>query len=178
MMPSVGDRPNHKSAQAKIGIGTIGPIGPITRTNHNNLEQREDDVGKFATIVLAFLAALIAFTSEALAYVSYPWCVMGSRRSFECYYTTREQCAEEGRGFGGTCIQNPFYHRPAEAPAGRTGRAVRAKPERAPRAQPEQTSQAGSPESPIIYRFNKYQGTDPDASIRLQLQRDGRNYGH
>jgi hypothetical protein len=31
---------------------------------------------------------------------------------------------------------------------------------------------------PAIYRFNHYQGTDPDSNVRLQLLRDGRNYGH
>ena len=29
-----------------------------------------------------------------------------------------------------------------------------------------------------IYRFNHYQGTDPDPQVRLELLRDGRNYGH
>jgi hypothetical protein len=32
--------------------------------------------------------------------------------------------------------------------------------------------------TPAIYRFNHYQGTDPDPQVRLELLRDGRNYGH
>jgi hypothetical protein len=61
---------------------------------------------------LTLWAALAAFGGKAQAYVNYPWCVMGETRGFECVFSSREQCAMDGRGrgFGGQCIQNPFYN--------------------------------------------------------------------
>lgn len=61
---------------------------------------------------LAMCAALAAFAGRAQAYVNYPWCVIGDTRGFECVFTSREQCAMDGRnrGFGGQCIQNPSYN--------------------------------------------------------------------
>lgn len=57
------------------------------------------------------VAGLTAFGGQAHAYTNYPWCIMGDSRGFECYFSTREQCAMDGRnrGFGGQCIQNPYY---------------------------------------------------------------------
>jgi hypothetical protein len=54
---------------------------------------------------------LMAFGGQAHAYVNYPWCVRGDGRGMECVFSTKEQCAMDGRnrGFGGTCMQNPFY---------------------------------------------------------------------
>jgi Protein of unknown function (DUF3551) len=56
-------------------------------------------------------AGLTVFGGQAQAYPNYPWCVQGDTRGTECYFSTREQCAMDGRsrGFGGQCIQNPFY---------------------------------------------------------------------
>jgi hypothetical protein len=61
---------------------------------------------------LVLCAALTAFGGgRAQAYVNYPWCVRGDTRSLECVFSSREQCAVDGRnrGFGGECIKNPFY---------------------------------------------------------------------
>jgi hypothetical protein len=60
---------------------------------------------------LALCAALAAFGGKAQAYVNYPWCVIGDSRGIDCVFSSREQCAMDGRnrGFGGQCIQNPNY---------------------------------------------------------------------
>ena len=60
---------------------------------------------------LALSAALTAFGGKAQAYVNYPWCLIGDSRGIDCVFTSREQCAVDGRsrGFGGQCIQNPSY---------------------------------------------------------------------
>lgn len=65
------------------------------------------------------LSAVFAGSGKVHAYVSYPWCIVGDTRAVDCYFTSREQCAQDGRnrGFGGQCIENPFYHAaPAAAP--------------------------------------------------------------
>jgi Protein of unknown function (DUF3551) len=66
-----------------------------------------------STIVagLALCAALAAFAGKAQAYVNYPWCIIGDTRGIDCVFSSREQCAMDGRnrGFGGQCIQNPNY---------------------------------------------------------------------
>jgi hypothetical protein len=56
-------------------------------------------------------AGLTAFGGQAQAYTNYPWCIHGDGRGLECLFSTREQCAMDGRnrGFGGQCIQNPYY---------------------------------------------------------------------
>ncbi len=56
-------------------------------------------------------AGLTVLGGQAQAYPNYPWCAQGDTRGTECYFSTREQCANDGRnrGFGGQCIQNPFY---------------------------------------------------------------------
>jgi Protein of unknown function (DUF3551) len=60
---------------------------------------------------LALWAAFAAFAGKTHADVNYPWCIMGDTRGFECVFSSREQCMQDGRnrGFGGQCIQNPAY---------------------------------------------------------------------
>jgi hypothetical protein len=61
---------------------------------------------------LALCAALTAFGGgKAQAYVNYPWCAIGESRGIDCVFTSREQCAMDGRGrgFGGQCVRNPSY---------------------------------------------------------------------
>jgi hypothetical protein len=57
------------------------------------------------------LSALLAASRKVQAEVNYPWCIIGDTRAVDCYFSSREQCAQDGRnrGFGGQCIQNPFY---------------------------------------------------------------------
>jgi hypothetical protein len=57
------------------------------------------------------LSALFAVSGKVHADVNYPWCLMGDTRGYECVFSSREQCAQDGRnrGFGGQCIQNPAY---------------------------------------------------------------------
>jgi Protein of unknown function (DUF3551) len=61
--------------------------------------------------VIAGLALSAVFAGKAQAYVNYPWCLMGDTRGFECVFSSREQCMQDGRnrGFGSQCIQNPSY---------------------------------------------------------------------
>ena len=57
------------------------------------------------------LSALTAWTGGSQAYVNYPWCIAGDSRGIDCYFSTREQCMQDGknRGFGSQCVQNPSY---------------------------------------------------------------------
>jgi hypothetical protein len=57
------------------------------------------------------LSALFAVSWKVHAEVNYPWCIIGNTRAVDCYFSSREQCAQDGRnrGFGGQCIQNPAY---------------------------------------------------------------------
>jgi hypothetical protein len=57
------------------------------------------------------LSALFAASGKVQAEVNYPWCIIGNTRAVDCYFSSREQCAQDGRnrGFGGQCIQNPAY---------------------------------------------------------------------
>jgi Protein of unknown function (DUF3551) len=57
------------------------------------------------------LAAVLAASGKAHA-LNYPWCIIGDFRGIDCVFSSREQCAQDGRnrGFGGQCIQNPFYN--------------------------------------------------------------------
>lgn len=84
---------------------------------------------KLITVGLALFAVLTAL-GEIHARVNYPWCIIGDSRGIDCYFLSREQCAKDGRnrGFGGQCIQNPFYD-PAQGPI---------IPEGAPVKRPEQ----------------------------------------
>jgi hypothetical protein len=61
--------------------------------------------------VIAGLALWAAFAGKTHAEVNYPWCIIGNARAVDCYFTSREQCMQDGRnrGFGGQCIQNPAY---------------------------------------------------------------------
>lgn len=58
------------------------------------------------------LSALFAASQQTHAYVNYPWCIMGDSRGTDCVFSSREQCAVDGRnrGFGGQCIRNPAYN--------------------------------------------------------------------
>jgi hypothetical protein len=58
------------------------------------------------------LSAAFAASGQVHAYVNYPWCVAGETRGMECVFSTKEQCAQDGRGrgFGTQCIQNPSYN--------------------------------------------------------------------
>jgi hypothetical protein len=60
---------------------------------------------------LTLSAAFAAFAGKAHAEINYPWCIIGDTRGFECVFSTREQCMQDGRnrGFGGQCIQNPAF---------------------------------------------------------------------
>lgn len=71
---------------------------------------------KLTTAGLA-LSAMLAASGQVYAYVNYPWCIIGDSRGIDCVFSTREQCAMDGRnrGFGGQCIQNPSYN-PALGP--------------------------------------------------------------
>jgi Protein of unknown function (DUF3551) len=57
------------------------------------------------------LSALFAASGKAHAEVNYPWCLMGDTRGYECVFSSREQCMQDGRnrGFGSRCIKNPYY---------------------------------------------------------------------
>jgi hypothetical protein len=67
---------------------------------------------------LALWTAVAAFAGKAHAEVNYPWCIMGDTRGYECVFSSREQCMQDGRnrGFGGQCIQNPAY-KPGQPPS-------------------------------------------------------------
>jgi Protein of unknown function (DUF3551) len=57
------------------------------------------------------LSAVFAASGDVRAYVNYPWCVYGDTRGMDCVFSTKEQCAEDGRGrgFGTQCRLNPNY---------------------------------------------------------------------
>jgi Protein of unknown function (DUF3551) len=57
------------------------------------------------------LFAVFATSGKVHADVNYPWCIIGDTRAVDCYFSSREQCMQDGRnrGFGGQCIQNPYY---------------------------------------------------------------------
>jgi hypothetical protein len=76
---------------------------------------------------LTLSAAFAAFAGKAHAEINYPWCIMGDTRGFECVFSTREQCMQDGRnrGFGGQCIQNPAY-KPGKPTVSQTARPSRA----------------------------------------------------
>ncbi len=66
------------------------------------------------TLMTAGLSLSAAFTAlgEARAYVNYPWCLVGDTRGMDCVFSSREQCATDGRnrGFGSQCVRNPSYN--------------------------------------------------------------------
>jgi hypothetical protein len=69
------------------------------------------------------LSALFAASGKVHADVNYPWCLMGDTRGYECVFSSREQCAQDGRnrGFGGQCVQNPAYKPGAPTVSGKKG---------------------------------------------------------
>jgi hypothetical protein len=73
---------------------------------------------------LALWATFAAFAGKAHAEVNYPWCLMGDTRGYECVFSTREQCAQDGRnrGFGSQCMPNLFYKPGAPTVSGEAGR--------------------------------------------------------
>jgi Protein of unknown function (DUF3551) len=62
---------------------------------------------------LMLSAVFSALIGEVHASANYPWCIIGYHRGVDCYFSSQEHCAAEGRklGFGRRCIQNPFYNR-------------------------------------------------------------------
>lgn len=60
--------------------------------------------------------------------LNYPWWLMGDTRGYECVFSSREQCMQDGRnrGFGGQCIQNPAYKsgKPTASQTARPSQAV------------------------------------------------------
>ena len=58
------------------------------------------------------LSAMLAAFGPAHAYVNYPWCAYGESRGVDCVFSTKEQCAQDGRGrgFGTQCTRNPSYN--------------------------------------------------------------------
>ena len=76
---------------------------------------------------LALWAAFATFAGKVHAEVNYPWCIIGDTRAVDCYFTSREQCMQDGRnrGFGGQCIQNPGY-KPGKPTVSQTARPSRA----------------------------------------------------
>jgi hypothetical protein len=61
--------------------------------------------------VIAGQALWAALAAKVHAEVNYPWCIIGDTRAVDCYFSSREQCTQDGRNrrFGGQCIKNPFY---------------------------------------------------------------------
>jgi Protein of unknown function (DUF3551) len=68
------------------------------------------------------LSVVLTALGEVKAYVNYPWCIIGNTRDIDCVFSSREQCAEDGRnrGFGGQCIKNPNYD-PKKGPVVNSG---------------------------------------------------------
>jgi hypothetical protein len=68
------------------------------------------------------LSAVLTALGEVKAYVNYPWCIIGNTRAVDCVFSSREQCAQDGRnrGFGGQCMPNPFYD-PKKGPVVNSG---------------------------------------------------------
>jgi hypothetical protein len=77
---------------------------------------------QFMMAVMA-LSALFAASGKVHADVNYPWCIIGDTRAIDCYFSTREQCMQDGRnrGFGSQCIQNPYYKPGAPTVSGPLG---------------------------------------------------------
>jgi uncharacterized protein DUF3551 len=127
---------------------------------------------------LALCGVVTAMAGPARAYVDYPWCVNGETRGMECYFNTKDQCAQDGRGrgFGGQCMRNPYYKGGAE---GAEGQSARTRPDRVRGARASAAEpRSVQPSTPAVYQYGRYQGTDPDGHIRSQLGRDGTNYPH
>jgi hypothetical protein len=77
---------------------------------------------------LALSAGLITLLQPAGAQRLYRWCTVESGNTRECYWDTKEQCAETKQHLqGGSCYENPFWRAAAPSPAVRE---VRVKPHR------------------------------------------------
>jgi Protein of unknown function (DUF3551) len=77
-----------------------------------NITREDNNMKKLMTAGFSLSAVLTALLGEVHAYVNYPWCIIGDTRGIDCVFSSREQCAQDGRnrGFGGQCIQNPSYN--------------------------------------------------------------------
>jgi hypothetical protein len=75
------------------------------------------------TTVMALSVLFVTFAGKAHAEVNYPWCIIGDTRAIDCYFSTREQCMQDGRnrGFGSQCIKNPYY-KPGKPTVSQTAR--------------------------------------------------------
>lgn len=115
-------RPKAASANERITVTTLKtkPVSPSDRnppskTNRPGgictLQGEDNNMKKLMAAGLA-LSAVVAASGKANAYINYPWCIVGDTRGLDCVFASREQCARDGRnrGFGGQCIQNPFYN--------------------------------------------------------------------
>jgi hypothetical protein len=76
---------------------------------------------KSVIVGLALWVAFAAFAGKTCAEVNYPWCIIGDTRAVDCYFSSREQCMQDGRnrGFGSQCIKNPAYKPEAPTVSGR-----------------------------------------------------------
>jgi hypothetical protein len=83
----------------------------MLNVNDPDRYQGGDNMKKLIIAALA-LSAVLATLGKVQAYVNYPWCAMGDTRGIDCVFTTKEQCAQDGRGrgFGTQCIRNPSYN--------------------------------------------------------------------
>jgi Protein of unknown function (DUF3551) len=64
-------------------------------------------------VLAASFGALDFGTLEhANALGNYPWCIIGYHRSFDCAFSSRDQCvvAAANLGVAPRCLQNPFYN--------------------------------------------------------------------
>ena len=58
---------------------------------------------------LAIIAATLSFAHEASAQGTYyPWCSRYDAYSYNCGFTTWQQCQANISGMGGICYQNPM----------------------------------------------------------------------
>src|ERR1700746_1080595 len=90
-----------------------------------DLGAREDKNMKKVMTAAFALSALFAASGKLHAELNYPWCLMGDTRGYECVFSSREPCAQDGRnlGFGGQCRQNPFYKPGVPTFSGKNGTA-------------------------------------------------------
>jgi Protein of unknown function (DUF3551) len=80
-------------------------------------KSREDHEMKKLTIAGLMLAASLGALEfgtleEANAHGNYPWCIIGYHRSFDCAFSSRDQCfiAAANLGVARRCLPNPFYN--------------------------------------------------------------------
>jgi hypothetical protein len=82
----------------------------ISNQGEENNQGRTKNMKKVMTAAFV-LSALFAVSGKVQAEINYPWCLMGDTRGYECVFSSREQCMQDGRnrGFGSQCIKNPSY---------------------------------------------------------------------